>query len=915
MTHIRHKLMKNKPPIRSHSSSLRHKHAKSGRQTQHISLECLSREQPLNEAQLTIPELRQSVHWALLDLMRFMRSSNGSYFNLETDDIRNATLVTQHECNCAFLWTAHIGRTDLMNWLHEEHGANISFAHPKANFNALHLAALCGSLDAVKWLISQHCPILYTNSGLSPLHFAAHGKSVEICRYLIEQGCEVDNTVLHAASYGGDLECAALMLGLISQPNAHDESGKTALHIAVDLGNHPIVELLLEDPRINVNLADNQQKYTALHLAAENGYADCIQALLRKGARVNVSNVRGQTPLHLCCKHAFTDCVQLLLAHGANVNAQDNEKRSALHAAISKSPWSLPIVRLLVERDANVNLTDEFGYTSLHVAALHELTECVDYLIMQGANVAARTKGNILALNIINRKTPISIKTISRRLDLAMSYKEQTLKLKFHDILRGSDVGETGFLHALQKEGQSQILEHPLCQAFLYLKWQKVRAYIIIRVILSIITALLLSFYVLVCIRKGCDDAVSFQVAKKQYNLTGANCTAVNITSEGEKCFNCSSYLAILCDNRLGYSSEYNDCREYPLGYQVLKFPGVIDWIRYFIFMIVTLNSIRLLFSLAAYRTYTKYFKKHLNILELVVTLSVLAMAMDIEQADRLELTLPVGAGSVLCTWTYLMIITAQLRFFGTYIAMFNKVLKEFVKMFIAFFCLLVGFTFTFCVLKPDHFGNPLFSFVRIIGMMLGELNVEDILKEDPSKSWLSEYTLLSVLWLFMILVVIVLMNLLVGIAVNDVEGLRKTADLSELIQKTKLIYFIELSCFEGYFPAAVKELLGRLLYVWPDAYTVVLSVQPLNPYEKRLPKDIMNTAIEIAVHRTQVRYKMNTKTPTVEKRLEMLEEHLKILEEMLSKVSRNLLKLTGDDETNEEEETESIIDESESLN
>ena len=140
---------------------------------------------------------------------------------------------------------------------------------------------------------------------------------------------------------------------------------------------------------------------------------------------------------------------------------QDNEKRTALHAAVSKSPWSLHIVRMLVEREANVNLADEFGYTCLHVAALNELDECVEYLIMQGANVAARTHGNVSALNIINRKTPVSVKTIPRRLDLAMSYKEQNLKLNFRDILRNSPVGEIGFLHALQKEGQSQVGREP----------------------------------------------------------------------------------------------------------------------------------------------------------------------------------------------------------------------------------------------------------------------------------------------------------------------------------------------------------------------------------------------------------------------------------------------------------------------
>ena len=93
-------------------------------------------------------------------------------------------------------------------------------------------------------------------------------------------------------------------------------------HIAVDLGNLAIVGLLLDDPRVNVNAKSQQLQYTPLHLAADNGYVDCMRALLLKEAHVDVFSVRGQTPLQLCCKQAFIDCVQLLLEHGADVNTQ-----------------------------------------------------------------------------------------------------------------------------------------------------------------------------------------------------------------------------------------------------------------------------------------------------------------------------------------------------------------------------------------------------------------------------------------------------------------------------------------------------------------------------------------------------------------------------------------------------------------
>lgn len=38
---------------------------------------------------------------------------------------------------------------------------------------------------------------------------------------------------------------------------------------------------------------------TALHLAAEDGHAECARLLLEHGARIDLPNLRGQTPLHL----------------------------------------------------------------------------------------------------------------------------------------------------------------------------------------------------------------------------------------------------------------------------------------------------------------------------------------------------------------------------------------------------------------------------------------------------------------------------------------------------------------------------------------------------------------------------------------------------------------------------------------
>ena len=74
----------------------------------------------------------------------------------------------------------------------------------------------------------------------------------------------------------------------------------------------------LIDQFVDVNAQDNERR-TALHVAAHFGHIDCIQLLLGKNARSSPKDSRWLTPLHRACATGHDAIVKLLIEKSAEV--------------------------------------------------------------------------------------------------------------------------------------------------------------------------------------------------------------------------------------------------------------------------------------------------------------------------------------------------------------------------------------------------------------------------------------------------------------------------------------------------------------------------------------------------------------------------------------------------------------------
>jgi len=113
------------------------------------------------------------------------------------------------------------------------------------------------------------------------------------------------------------------------------------------------------------------------HVAAENGNIYGLTTLIRHGIDITARDGLGRTPLHRACINEHVRVVIFLLSVGADPNIQCNDGNSTFMEACKTS--NLTLIRVLSSR-SNLTLLNKFGYSAMHLAAMHNRVEVLQYL-------------------------------------------------------------------------------------------------------------------------------------------------------------------------------------------------------------------------------------------------------------------------------------------------------------------------------------------------------------------------------------------------------------------------------------------------------------------------------------------------------------------------------------------------------
>ncbi|EGT54771.1 hypothetical protein CAEBREN_31497, partial [Caenorhabditis brenneri] len=152
--------------------------------------------------------------------------------------------------------------------------------------------------------------------------------------------------------------------------------------------------------------------------------------------------------------------------------------------------------------------------------------------------------------------------------------------------------------------------------------------------------------------------------------------------------------------------------------------------------------------------------------------------------------------------WINLLFMIRKMPRFGIFVVMFVDIVKTFFRFFPVFVLFIIAFSSSFYVLFQNRteFSSVFMAPLKTTVMMIGEFEFAGIFHGDDAshteRMFGSSHTAVAyaLFFSFCIIMTILLMNLLVGLAVDDIKGVQEKAELRRLAMQVDLVLQIEAS-------------------------------------------------------------------------------------------------------------------------
>ncbi|XP_066908151.1 transient receptor potential cation channel subfamily A member 1 isoform X3 [Halyomorpha halys] len=616
---------------------------------------------------------------------------------------------------------------------------------------------------------------------------------------------------LHHASREGHIKSLENLIKLGAVINLKNNHNESPLHFAARYGRYNTVKQLLDSEKGSfiINETDGEG-LTPLHIASQQGHTRVVSLLLNRGALLHRDH-NGRNPLHLAAMSGYTQTMELLHSvHSHLLDQVDKDGNTALHlATMENKPNSIALLLSmnckLLYNTIDLSAIDYAIYYKFPEAALAMVTHdtrgqevmtlrsdkhpCVTLALIasmprvfESVQDKCITKANCkkdsksfyikysfscllcpkcLPCNIdskvsesFNQQATMPLPALNIKYNFQnyqRSAKENAAIRKFQPSWKPQPLI---VVNAMVQHGRVELLAHPLSQKYLQMKWNSYGKYFHMFHLL---------FYLIFLV---------FVTMYSSHILSVSRCFPENSTETTEN-------TTVLFMTSLKCIEKQTTNLEYFSSSAILLY--------------VAVNALREMHQLLQQRW--QYLMDPTNLASWMLYLSATLMVLPLS-AEQIQV--PCAAITVFLSWFTLLLNLQRFDLVGIYVVMFLEILQTLIKVLIVFSILIIAFGLAFFILlsRGGHisFSTIPMSLMRTFSMMLGEIDflgtyvhplADDGDDETPSLPF--PFTAFIVLGLFMVLMPILLMNLLIGLAVGDIESVRRNAQLKRLAMQVVL--------------------------------------------------------------------------------------------------------------------------------
>ncbi|XP_069174847.1 transient receptor potential cation channel subfamily A member 1 homolog isoform X4 [Procambarus clarkii] len=699
------------------------------------------------------------------------------------------------------------------------------------SFTPLLVAASGGHAAAVQILLSHGADVeAVDKDDKSAVYWCAsqgNEEALEVllsddhCRELVDVSDRYDNSPLHAAAKHGYMAIVNKLLEAGSKVDNKNEDEETAFHVAAEAGQVRVVRELVN--RYKFLLSDeNEYSNTPLHLACLQGHTDVARTLLEAGAAVDARNSSLWTPLDCASAKGHVLCVHLLLDYDSPLDPLDKTRTTPLQLAAKEG--HVAVTRLLLERGASLSACDTSGRNALELAISAGKRDVCMAIVKSSEWEAGlrivRTDDNgrrVTPFRMLVKKFPDVAEVVldrctstngmdsdDRKFDISFNFEFVEDTYTCHN---GSDTDSINSISTFEppfdEEGQlaedaepySQdtrelknnhplmlmvkykrlnLLAHPVSISLVKHKWMSYGRFVYY---------LTLGFYMIFLIF-----------------LTGYILTARDWTSVADEMNGTAVNTTVLIQAAKQQQSCEDIRKEVNLTDGVFVIAG--KWV---IIVLAALNIMREMFQF--YRARLNYIGLE-NLIEWCCYITAVLLVWDFTDCPvRQDWQWQVGAASIFLAWMNLLLFIRKFPFLGIYVVMFTDIFATFLKFFTVFLLFIVAFALGFYTVLRDQdpFRTPATSLLKTTVMMIGEMEFDAIFNDENGQTLKYPEITYILFVAFLVLMSILIMNLLVGLAVDDIKAVQDQAILKRLAMQTQMVLDVE---------ALIPETLKRVCIV-----------------------------------------------------------------------------------------------------